>query len=93
MANTVYNASRTVYVHTAPGRITAWHLRDFVRALDLASIPDGAYVHATHDWNTHHFDGMWIRENDPAPVTVEYHPRVERTYGPHDPEITTGGAE
>jgi hypothetical protein len=42
----------TVHSHTAD-RVTAWHLRDFVRALDDAKVPDKTLIDASHGQNFH----------------------------------------
>jgi hypothetical protein len=49
------------------GSMTVWALRDFVRALDEAGIPDNAPLTAEHNHDTRHLSALWLRHT----VTVE----------------------
>jgi hypothetical protein len=52
----------TVNVVSTPanGPMTAWQLRDFVRALDKAGIPDNARILDTHNHQTATFMGLRV---------------------------------
>ena len=75
MAKVTKSASRSVYIaseHPVQGSMTAWALRDFVRALDAEGIPDNATLSAERDHNTMHFIGVNVRHTvdiAPAPIT------------------------
>jgi hypothetical protein len=64
--------SYSIYVSSQPlnGTMTVWALRDFVRALDEAGIPDNAELVAQHNHDTRHFNGLSVRHTvvvEPAP--------------------------
>ena len=63
----------TTYVRTPPvisGGLTAWHLRQFVLALDAAEIPDSALINERKAYDTLHL--------------IELSTRIERTLpAPH----------
>lgn len=62
MAKTERGASRTVYVLSEPSnRLTAWDVRDFVKALDAAGVPDNAQIEDHHDHSTRHLQRLSVR--------------------------------
>lgn len=74
------SANRTTYLHTpaVDGGLKVWHLRDFVKALDEAGIPDNAKLTAHHNDSTRHFSGISVHHtediegwaDEPAPDTA-----------------------
>lgn len=60
------SANRTVYIHTplVNGGLKAWHLRDFVKALDEAGVPDDAKLTAHRDSGTMHFNGISVHHTE-----------------------------
>ncbi|WP_346536968.1 hypothetical protein [Micromonospora sp. DPT] len=69
MAKVTTSASRTIYIRSeypVQGSMTAWALRDFVRALDEHGIPDNATLTAERDHNTMHFVAVSVRVSEPV---------------------------
>ena len=67
MAKVKRSANRTTYVSTTPvvsGGLTAWHVRDFVRSLDDAGVPDNARLTAHHSDSTRHFEGISVHHTE-----------------------------
>lgn len=63
MADVTRSAGRSTYVRTRPAdRLTAWHVREFVRALDEHGIPDSAPVTASTS-DTLHTNGLSVRHS------------------------------
>lgn len=62
MAKTERGASRTTYVRSATvERMTAWDVRDFVKALDEAAVPDKTEVDAEHHHTTRQLTRLYVR--------------------------------
>ena len=54
----------SVTVQSTPpisGSMTVWNLRDFLRAIDAAEIPDTATLVAEHNYDTKHFTGLRVQ--------------------------------
>ena len=65
MAKTTRSAGRSIYIVSQPSdRMTAWHVRDFVRALDEHSIPDNAMVTAEKNISTLHTTGLSVTHRE-----------------------------
>ena len=59
VANVKRTAGKSIYIQSQPSdRMCAWHVRDFVRALDEYSIPDDAEVIAHKNISTLHTTGL-----------------------------------
>lgn len=65
-AQIIRGASRSTYIRTVPtdGGLKAWHLRDFVKALDAAGIPDDARLECHKDTGTMHFSSVSVRHTE-----------------------------
>lgn len=64
MADVTRSAGRSTYIRTRPAdRLTAWHVREFVRALDEHGIPDKAEVTASKSSDTLHTTGLSVRHS------------------------------
>lgn len=64
MAKVTQSASRSIYIRSEPphqGSMTAWALRDFVKALDEHGVPDTATLTAERDHTTSHFVAVSVR--------------------------------
>jgi hypothetical protein len=63
MAHVTRQTTHRLYVtSTTPvtGSMTAWALRDLVRALDEQQVPDDATVTAHHNVNTRHLERLSV---------------------------------
>lgn len=64
-------ASRSTFVWSpaANGAMTVWHLRDFVRALDAAGVPDNVKLegHRTDAGHLNRLSARWTEEIDGWP--------------------------
>lgn len=71
MAKVTRAASRSVYVASSPAdRMTVWHLRDFLRGLEEAGVPESAAVEYRRS-DAGHLTGLSVRHTvslDPAAV-------------------------
>ncbi len=63
MAETTVSAySRSIYIASTPtNRMSVWALRDFVRALDDAGVPDDEKVEDHHNYDTKHLSSLSVR--------------------------------
>ncbi len=62
MAKTERGASRTTYIRSAAScRLTVAEVRDFVKALDEAGVPDKVDVDAEHHRDTRALAGLYVR--------------------------------
>ena len=69
-----------VYVASTPGNgaMSVWQLRDFLRAIDAAGIPDDAKLSDHHNHATTGFVGLSVRHTfvvEPAPEQATDGPR------------------
>jgi hypothetical protein len=67
-SDTAYSV--TVSSQRTNGTMTVWALRDFVRALDEAGIPDDAQLVDEHNSDTRAFSGIRVRHTvivEPSP--------------------------
>jgi hypothetical protein len=58
---------RGTTVRTSADRITAYHVRAFVQAMDAAGVPDAAMITDHHAIDTRHFTGLSVRVEDHRP--------------------------
>jgi predicted transcriptional regulator len=75
IAEQVDEERHTVVRSSVADRMTAWHLRDFVKALDAANVPDKTLLEASHGEN-YHLTGLMARfsvtldQEEPQPRAV-----------------------
>lgn len=55
---------RGTTVSTSADRLLAYHVREFVKAMDEAGIPDEAQVSDRHSFETRHLTGLHVRIED-----------------------------
>lgn len=67
-------ASEETYVRVLTNYMTAWDVREFVRALDEAGIDDREQITASRSHDGGHFNGLWVRVVKERPIV-----------GPHEP--------
>ncbi len=58
---------RGTTISTSADRMTAWHVREFVKAMDREGIPDRAMISDRHANDTRHFTGLFVRVEDVRP--------------------------
>lgn len=69
MAKITRSAGLSIYISSEPQRaMTVWALRDFLRAVDEAGIPDNATLSAERNHNTMAFTAVSVRHS----VEVDY---------------------
>lgn len=71
MAKVTRSAGLSIYISSEPptrGTMTVWALRDFLRAVDEAGIPDTATLSAERNHNTMAFTAVSVRHS----VEVDY---------------------
>ena len=64
MAKVSKSVSRSIYIRSEyphQGSMTAWALRDFVKALDENGVPDDATLSAERNHSTLHFIAISVR--------------------------------
>lgn len=58
---------RDTTVATSADRLTAYHVRQFVKAMDEAGVPDEAGIEDRHANDTRHLTGLFVRVADERP--------------------------
>jgi hypothetical protein len=58
--------ARGTTVSTHADRLTAYHVREFVRALDAAGVPDSSLVEDRHANDTRALVGLFVRVTETA---------------------------
>jgi hypothetical protein len=65
MAEIIRSAGRSTYIRTSPcNTLTTWEVREFVRALNEAAIPDGEPVICGHDDSTSKLQSLSVRYDE-----------------------------
>lgn len=84
MAKVTKSASRSIYIASEPpyqGSMTAWALRDFVRALDEHQVPDNAKLDCHRDHGTLRFTGVSVRVTTAIDESTPVEPTGEQVDG------------
>jgi len=55
---------RGTTISTSADRLSAYHVREFVRQMDAAGIPDDALVEDRHSFDTRALIGLFVRVQD-----------------------------